>query len=219
MGCIWYGIPPCAIFSLSFVFPLYYFPLYLLSLSLSSSSSLYTNLTFTPTYHCHPHSPPPPHLPLPPPLTHLPLSTPLTHLPLSTPPTTAGGTAAVLTTPFDLLTTNVMLEAESAEVEVMEKLDDEQENDWKQRPTAASAAANGMPFISPNSPRTNTGLYVEVVQIFAQTFRDLLKTGGPAALFTGAIPRLVFFAPAGMIFFATYESFFEVITFFQNNKN
>ena len=172
----------------------------------------------------------------------------------------AGGTAAVLTTPFDLLTTNVMLEAESAEEEVIEILEEEQEaldmSDGesfyaseqegdsavdRRRSTPSSggslALASSTSTTSSKSATTNqrTGgigipvtpspanttsieLATEIVQIFKQTLLDTLKQGGPAALFTGAVPRLLFFAPAGMIFFATYEGVFELLAVLQKNN-
>ena len=167
----------------------------------------------------------------------------------------AGGTAAVLTTPFDLLTTNVMLEAESAEEEVIEKLEEEQEGveldgesfyELEQEGEAAvdrrrsigslaviSSASGISTSTSSGNAKQRTGgsgptpspvnvttieLATEIVLIFKQTLQDVLKQGGPAALFTGAVPRLLFFAPAGMIFFATYEGVFEIIAVIQKNS-
>lgn len=58
----------------------------------------------------------------------------------------------------------------------------------------------------------NENVFIVVFSLFSQTFKDLLSRGGPGALFTGAVPRLLFFAPASMIFFATYETVFDLIT-------
>lgn len=138
----------------------------------------------------------------------------------------AGGTAAWLTTPFDLLTTNVMLEAESAEEGVIEGLDEgaEKDTDWRKRPSAAGralradtadTAGTGTTAKGASPGPRPPGLAAEVVQIFTKTIRDTLAAGGPAALFTGAIPRLLFFAPSGMLFFAFYESCYDAITIFQ----
>jgi hypothetical protein len=169
----------------------------------------------------------------------------------------AGGTAAVLTTPFDLLTTNVMLEAESAEEEVIEKLEEEQEglelldgesfyesekegDSAVDRRRSTSLPSGSLTLISsasstsatanqsngvkgspvPSSPvnATSIELAAEILQIFKQTLHDTLKQGGPSALFTGAVPRLLFFAPAGMIFFATYEGVFELLAVLQKDS-
>jgi len=170
----------------------------------------------------------------------------------------AGGTAAVLTTPFDLLTTNVMLEAESAEEEVIEKLEEEQEGlelldgesfyesekegdsavdrrrstslpsggslAFGSSSSSTSATANqstggkGSPVTPSPVNTTSIELANEILQIFKQTLQDTLKQGGPSALFTGAVPRLLFFAPAGMIFFATYEGVFELLAVLQKDS-
>ena len=169
----------------------------------------------------------------------------------------AGGTAAVLTTPFDLLTTNVMLEAESAEEGVIEKLEEEQEGldlldgesfyesevegdsavDRRRSTSSPSGSLALVSSASSTSATTNQSsgckgppvtpspenvtsieLATEILQIFKQTLQDTLKQGGPAALFTGAVPRLLFFAPAGMIFFATYEGVFELLAVLQKNS-
>jgi hypothetical protein len=61
------------------------------------------------------------------------------------------------------------------------------------------------------STEKKNNLVIEVYSLFARTFKDLISRGGPGALFTGAVPRLLFFAPASMIFFATYETFFDLI--------
>ena len=137
----------------------------------------------------------------------------------------AGGTAAWLTTPFDLLTTNVMLEAESAEEGVIEGLDEgaEKDTDWRKRPSAAGRALRADTGTTGTTSTSTTakgaspgprppGLAAEVVQIFAKTIRDTLAAGGPAALFTGAVPRLLVFAPSGMLFFAFYETCFDFFT-------
>ena len=174
----------------------------------------------------------------------------------------AGATAGFLTTPFDLLTTQVMLEAESAEkrietvkadldysakrprvaaspgrerdrsrtrVAAMTRSQGEGEMDTFSEIMAEDAFSDSMAGIeeqlelftkstyfptpiAPEKAKPKTGLVTEVFTLFAQTFADLLSRGGPGALFTGAIPRLLFFAPASMIFFATYETFFDLIT-------
>jgi D-glycero-alpha-D-manno-heptose-7-phosphate kinase len=41
--------------------------------------------------------------------------------------------------------------------------------------------------------------------------QEALEKGGIGALFTGVIPRILFFSPAAMIFFAAYESIFDVL--------
>ena len=154
----------------------------------------------------------------------------------------------MLTTPFDLLTTNVMLEAESAEEEVIEKLEEKEELEQEREAAVdrrrSSPSGTDSPAHTPSARGTGTttiananrgtggfasnpspvddaapkGLATEIVQIFGQTLQDILKQGGPAALFTGAVPRLLFFAPAGMIFFATYEGVFEILAVLEKNS-
>lgn len=168
----------------------------------------------------------------------------------------AGGTAGFLTTPFDLLTTQVMLAAESAEKRIetvkadldysskrprvgasthkdradggrrrvvavqaqsitqegqeVDAFSDSMADIETQLELFAKSTYSPTP-IEPPPVKSKTGLISEVYSLFAQTFADLLSRGGPGALFTGAIPRLLFFAPASMIFFATYETFFDFI--------
>ena len=176
----------------------------------------------------------------------------------------AGATAGFLTTPFDLLTTQVMLAAESAEKRIetvkadldynlkrprvaaatTEERDRDRENSVGRRRVMALSAQSISPSqteiemdafsdsmadieeqlelfskstyfptpIAPGEKKMNKGLATEVFTLFVQTFKDLLTRGGLGALFTGAVPRLLFFAPASMIFFATYETFFDLIT-------
>ena len=179
----------------------------------------------------------------------------------------AGATAGFLTTPFDLLTTQVMLAAESAEknietvkadlmnVNKRPKIQTSIKNigkisnnnninnniygEGKNRKIVETAMQsiereeidafsdsmadieeqlelyNRSTYTPSNVTIANDkskGLLSEVFTLFAQTFSDLIDRGGPGSLFIGAIPRLLFFAPASMIFFATYETFFDLIT-------
>ena len=187
----------------------------------------------------------------------------------------AGGTAGFLTTPFDLLTTQVMLAAESAEKKVETVKADLVNREKRPRVQVSSGSSvssssssgggssgergneNGsslevkkrrkveaviqstvreeqdifsdsmadieeqlelynrstyIPTTVLLPPASSANLVSEVFLLFGQTFSDLLNRGGLGALFTGAIPRLLFFAPASMIFFATYETFFDLIT-------
>ena len=89
-----------------------------------------------------------------------------------------------------------------------------------QRTVSNLGSPLGSPLGTNPSPMDTTpqGLATEIIQIFGQTLQDILKQGGPAALFTGAVPRLLFFAPAGMIFFATYEGVFEILAVLQKNN-
>ena len=178
----------------------------------------------------------------------------------------AGATAGFLTTPFDLLTTQVMLAAESAEKRIetvkadldynlkrprvaaatSEERDRDRDRDssGSRRRVMALQAQSMSPSqteiemdafsdsmadieeqlelftkstyfptpVAPGEEKTSKGLASEVFTLFVRTFADLLNRGGLGALFTGAVPRLLFFAPASMIFFATYETFFDLIT-------
>ena len=85
----------------------------------------------------------------------------------------AGGTAAVLTTPFDNLTTNLMTSSSSS---------------------------------SSSSSTQEQGLSARL----GVAWKDLLQ-GGLGTMYTGALPRLLFFSPAAMIFFACYETLTELI--------
>lgn len=96
----------------------------------------------------------------------------------------AGGTAAFLTTPFDNLTTNLMTS--------------------KQSDDAGDADAD-----------TNTGSSLVVSDLsltsrLSSAWSSLIK-GGLGALYSGALPRTLFYAPAAMIFFSVYETLTEAI--------
>ena len=105
----------------------------------------------------------------------------------------AGGTAAVITTPFDILTTNILTAAQ-----------DESE--------VAIRAAGKYDMSSKYRP---LGPFEGVGSLFYDTVTEIMAVDGPRALFTGAIPRLLFFGPAAMIFFASYETLFDLFDFFQ----
>jgi len=91
----------------------------------------------------------------------------------------AGGTAAFLTTPFDILTTNIINAAEGREVDQQDK-------------TSSSPSSS-------------------ILATFEKAWKDVFSSGGGvSALFTGAVPRMLFFSPAAMIFFAVYETCSDV---------
>jgi len=94
----------------------------------------------------------------------------------------AGGTAAFLTTPFDNLTTNLMTASEGE----------------------ADAQARGADPLAP-APQS-----LPITGRFAYAWSELVS-GGLSSLYVGAVPRTLFFAPAGMIFFSVYETLTEII--------
>lgn len=90
----------------------------------------------------------------------------------------AGGTAAFLTTPFDLITTNVMVAATD---------------------------------VNQDSGSKSKNVWTEIGPLFSKTTKETIDKGGINALFTGALPRVLFFAPAATIFFVSYESIFDIL--------
>jgi solute carrier family 25 S-adenosylmethionine transporter 26 len=114
----------------------------------------------------------------------------------------AGGTAAYLTTPFDLLTTNIMIEAQSigiARTKNMNILQDEQTN-INSEPNYGSSAVAG------------------IGDLFLSKTKEVVDKDGVFGLFTGAVERVLFFAPAGMIFFGCYETFVEILSQARNGE-
>lgn len=124
----------------------------------------------------------------------------------------AGSVAAWVTTPFDVLTTNIITAAQ----------------DGPGNSTVASqeAVSSSRVAMSSSPPRVSTSTQAlderpptilsalqEVGPLFAQTMTDTFTYGGGfPALFQGAVARMLFFGPAAMIFFASYETLFELIT-------
>ena len=47
---------------------------------------------------------------------------------------------------------------------------------------------------------------------FARSLRGIVAAGGWRALFAGAVPRVLFFGPAAMIFFSAYDVAFDFIS-------
>jgi hypothetical protein len=90
----------------------------------------------------------------------------------------AGGTAAFVTTPFDLITTNVMVAATD---------------------------------VNQDSGSKSKNVWAEIGPLFSKTTKETIDKGGINALFTGALPRVLFFVPAATIFFVSYESIYELL--------
>lgn len=80
----------------------------------------------------------------------------------------AGGTAAALTTPLDVVKTRVMLEARTS-------------------------AADGKPAPSPS------------ITSFPPRFLGILRNEGPAALFSGWVPRTLHISAGGAVFLGIYD--------------
>jgi solute carrier family 25 (mitochondrial S-adenosylmethionine transporter), member 26 len=112
----------------------------------------------------------------------------------------AGGTAAYLTTPFDLLTTNIMIEAQS--ISNSSSLD--------QRSPDISEYKESLQSLNED--------YTGIGQLFLSKTKEVIDRDGFLGLFTGAIERVLFFAPAGMIFFSCYETFVEILSQARNGE-
>ena len=89
----------------------------------------------------------------------------------------AGGAASLLTTPFDVITTYVLVETD----------------------------INSKSNVSPMKALQEVG------PIFSKVTKTVLEKDGVPGLFTGAVARVLFFAPAATIFFVCYESIFEFL--------
>lgn len=149
----------------------------------------------------------------------------------------AGSVAAWLTTPFDVLTTNVITAAQDRpNNNSTGSADVSSESTLSTR--LAMSSANSTPVTTDGGTDTDAGADIkgeinvvesqsqsqsepptvisalqEVGPLFAQTMTDIFTYGGGfPALFQGAVPRVLFFGPAAMIFFASYESLFELIS-------
>ena len=98
----------------------------------------------------------------------------------------AGGTAAFLTTPFDNLTTNLMLATQS--------------------PVGQPGLGAGADAGSSSSSSSGGAIGLALSAAFRELFAAPVSQ-----LFTGAGARILYFSPAAMIFFACYETLTEVI--------
>lgn len=107
----------------------------------------------------------------------------------------AGATAAVITTPFDLITTKVMVEATES-------------RDGAGKPSPAPSLTLGGAM----------GVLGEIGPLFKKKTVETVQEGGLAALWSGAVPRVLFFGPAATIFFASYESIFDLIELAKQGK-
>lgn len=103
----------------------------------------------------------------------------------------AGCTAAFLTTPFDNLTTYILTAA----------------NDEKQIPVPSPTN----PYELGGSKYRPLGTFEGIGELFVSTVRTIVGEGGPRALFTGCIPRVVFFGPSAMLFFASFETLSDLL--------
>lgn len=161
----------------------------------------------------------------------------------------AGGTAAWLTTPFDVLTTNILTAIEEDTEPLPDPTPIEEDysfNNITTIDTSFSAVSNNAGSSNSKSKtrkeemnkeiienqdltpevileRLNFGVKTveyflcDTVALFQQSFNDVIdneptldrKVG---ALFNGAFERVLFFGPAAMIFFTTYESVFNIIS-------
>lgn len=65
---------------------------------------------------------------------------------------------------------------------------------------------------------TLVSIFKEIGPLFSESIRETVSKGGLPALYTGAIPRVLFFIPAATIFFVCYESFFELISLARDGK-
>lgn len=110
----------------------------------------------------------------------------------------AGCTAAYLTTPFDNLTTYILTAAQDERMAPIPTGGGEYDIGAKYRPL---------------------GPFEGIGELFVSTLKTIVGSGGPQALFTGAIPRVLFFGPSAMLFFTTYESLTDLLTIYNENKH
>ena len=124
----------------------------------------------------------------------------------------AGSTAAFFTTPFDILTTNILTAAQDDQMVEMPPSTSGN--------SALKYRALG-PFEGVGELFYNTikgiGKYFEVLRDPAITIFTV-NDGGPSALFTGAIARVLFFGPAAMIFFFYYEALTDILSIYYAHK-
>jgi len=93
-----------------------------------------------------------------------------------------GGTAALLTTPFDIITTRIITS---------------QERDGECEGNASGEGQEG---------QDGQDVQLDVQQNMSpiSLFQEILAQEGPAGLFTGALPRTLYWAPAIGIFLSSY---------------
>lgn len=113
----------------------------------------------------------------------------------------AGGTAAYLTTPFDVIATNVLTDIEDS------KSNSNNSSDIK---------------------ATNRSLYEDTLRLFRKSYMEAIRVSDKQditsvsvlkSLFTGSIERVLFFGPQAAIFFAAYESIFQIISVARENHS
>jgi hypothetical protein len=135
----------------------------------------------------------------------------------------AGSAAAWITTPFDVLTTNVITAAQDEGGPrggvVINDEDNTSENATPQTELVISSPTDTIVPITPSSD-TSTSVQQEIIYalkevgpLFSQTMTDIFTGGGGLnGLFQGAVARILYFGPAAMIFFASYETIFDLLT-------
>ena len=133
----------------------------------------------------------------------------------------AGGTAAIITTPFDLITTNVINSAFS---------DGSAGSSSSSSPSSSSSSSTSLslstssfsssaPPSASDEANSDVGRTLrEIGPLFVNSFKEVIEKDGVAGLFSGAVPRFLFFSPAAMIFFGCYASLLELIDAFHDGK-
>jgi hypothetical protein len=145
----------------------------------------------------------------------------------------AGGTAAWLTTPFDVLTTNILTAIEEPnadkrndkagemEMEIEAMTDDQVSSSSISLPPQLVQYGDSKQTIIDYQLQRSIlvvkEFIVETGALFQKSFYDVMSkeatvNGKINALFNGAFERVLFFGPAAMIFFTTYESAFNLIS-------
>jgi len=127
----------------------------------------------------------------------------------------AGSVAAWVTTPFDVLTTNIITAAQERpsanNTTTTTTASQEEDRSALVKPLPISSLSYQQSS-SREKPAIISALQ-EVGPLFGQTMTDIFTYGGGfPGLFQGAVARMLFFGPAAMIFFASYESLFELIS-------
>lgn len=139
----------------------------------------------------------------------------------------AGGTAAVITTPFDLITTNVINLAFSNTDDSPNTPPSTTSSPLSPSSLEVSSASfsrstqSTQPNTSNNASTDASDIgktLREIGPLFVNSFKSVLEKDGVGGLFSGAIPRFLFFSPAAMIFFGCYGTFLELIEAYHNGK-
>lgn len=143
----------------------------------------------------------------------------------------AGGTAAAVTTPFDVITTSLLtsIEEDNESLPTTDEIAAENENPARETDGRVGESKNKELILTskskPRALKVEPSGFIEKTQYFfidtygllRNSFSDVVSTNGMIGLFNGVIERVLFFGPAAMIFFSVYESAFKTISVAREN--